>query len=264
MFCNNCGVKGHLFRTCNEPITSCGLILIDAPSLPVEPESIRVLMIRRKDSMAFTEFLKGKYRADDHEYVKRLLSNMTISELNQIRTLSFDELWTILWGPGYDYHSKNYKDSKQKFDAIQKSPLIQETTTLHIEPEWGFPKGRRMHKENDIRCAIREFTEETNIPRESYVVCKNLVFQEIFHGTNNVEYKHIYFLAFMRSPEMVNVYQNLTPDQRKEVSCVSWVTLEECRLRIRPHYTQRFELIDTVERSLKTFDLQDNVAVSQT
>ena len=39
-----------------------------------------------------------------------------------------------------------------------------------IEPEWGFPKGRRNNKEKDINCAIREFYEETNFDNQDYQI----------------------------------------------------------------------------------------------
>lgn len=263
MFCNNCGVKGHVFRTCNEPITSCGIILIHEPTIPVNPTKVNVLMIRRKDSMSFAEFLQGKYRIENEDYIRTLLSNMTIPELNRIKTLTFDELWTGLWGSGHDYHSKEYHDSKTKFEQIQLKPIVQTMVSVYTEPEWGFPKGRRSHRETNLTCAIREFTEETNIPRDSYVVCKNLMFQEVFKGTNGVEYKHTYFLAFLRHPEQVDITQAMTSLQRREVSCVSWMTLAECRKVVRPHYTQRLELLDSFERCLNTFDLQDNIAVQQ-
>ena len=59
MYCNNCGRRGHVFKSCTEPIISYGIILIDKPMLPVK-ELPKILMVRRKDSMAFTEFLRGK------------------------------------------------------------------------------------------------------------------------------------------------------------------------------------------------------------
>ncbi len=263
MFCNNCGMKGHGFRECRDPITSYGIILLKEPTMPILTEKASVLMIRRKDSLAFCEFLQGRYDPANTEFVKTLLSNMTIPELNRLKVDSFDTLWTALWGEGNDYHSKAYVDSKAKFDGIQNTPLIQSATSLFIEPEWGFPKGRRHSRENNTTCAIREFTEETNISREAYVLCKNLVFQETFKGTNGVEYRHVYFLAFLRNPKEVDLYRIMTDIQKQEVSRVQWMTLTECRQLVRPHYKERLELLDSFERSLNTFDLQDNIATQQ-
>ncbi len=55
-----------------------------------------------------------------------------------------------------------------------------------MEPEWGFPKGRRIRCESDLDCALREFNEETNIPQDSIHVFKNIVLSETFRGTNDI------------------------------------------------------------------------------
>jgi 8-oxo-dGTP pyrophosphatase MutT (NUDIX family) len=263
MFCNNCGCKGHGFRACHEPVTSYGLILIKEPKLPVDPAEVSVLMIRRKDSMSYSEFLQGRYSHDNPEYIKELLSNMTISEIEKLKTSDFESLWTDLWGCGNDYHSKSYRESKEKFESPRIAELIGETVSLFVEPEWGFPKGRRHSRENNMTCAIREFSEETNIPRESYVVCKNLVFQETFQGINKVNYRHIYFLALLRKPDQIDLHQSMTEMQRQEVSCVRWMSLSNCRSLVRPHYKERLTMLESFERCLHTFDLQDNLGVSQ-
>ena len=125
-------------------------------------------MVRRKDSMAFTEFLRGKYELENLPYVINLLSNMTKTEHELLQKHSFDELWTIHWGVGRDHHSKEFEVSKERFNQLNMSELVQGLIG-YDESEWGFPKGRRAPRESDMECAIREFSEETNISRESYV-----------------------------------------------------------------------------------------------
>jgi ADP-ribose pyrophosphatase YjhB (NUDIX family) len=254
MYCNNCGRRGHIFKSCKDPIISCGLILIDEPKLPVVSE-INVLMVRRKDSMAYTEFLRGKY--DNEEYIKTLLSNMTHDEHIKLQTYTFDELWTQHWGVGRDHHSREFEASKEKFANLKLKDLC---NTGYSEPEWGFPKGRRANRESDMECAIREFSEETNITRESYVVCKNIVLTETFVGTNNIPYKHIYFIALLRKP--VNL-KNMSAIQKREVSAIEWKSIPDCRNLTRPHYIQRSEMMDSFERIINSFDLQDNLPFKQ-
>ena len=98
MYCNNCGAKGHLFRSCNDPVLSCGIILVDTPSLPIKPPDTRLIMIRRKDSMSFAEFMRGKYDVDDKDYIGKLIGNMTIAEQATIANLPFDMTCRIAWG----------------------------------------------------------------------------------------------------------------------------------------------------------------------
>ena len=261
MYCNNCGKRGHAFKACTDPIISYGVILIDKSTLPVV-EPPKLLMIRRKDSMAFTEFLRGKYNVDDIGYIITLMSNMTKSELALLLISTFDDLWTFHWGVGQDHHSREFGLSKEKFVTLNIPELTKDLVGYN-ESEWGFPKGRRSPRETDIECAIREFSEETNIPRTAYVICNNLLLSETFIGTNNIPYRHDYFVAVLRNPELIDLSQQLTHIQKREVSGIEWKTLQECKELTRPHYVQRSSLIDSFERLIHTFDLQDNIAINQ-
>jgi len=51
--------------------------------------------------------------------------------------------------------------------------------------------------------------------------------------------------------------------QKCEISGIDWKTIKQCRMLTRPHYTQRSEMLDSLERALNTFDLQDNVVFKQ-
>jgi len=55
-FCNNCGKNGHIFQNCKHPITSIGLICFR-----MYDNNIQYLMIKRKHSLGFVEFMRGKY-----------------------------------------------------------------------------------------------------------------------------------------------------------------------------------------------------------
>jgi len=263
MYCNNCGGKGHVFKICSEPITSCGLILIDKSTLPTNPKDVRVLMVRRKDSMAYTEFLRGKYKTNDEPYIKKLLSNMTVGEQTILCTTPFDDLWTSHWGTEKGHHSQEYESSKERFASIDIASLVASVSHGFSETEWGFPKGRRVHRESDMDCALREFSEETNITRDSFIICKNLVLTESFNGTNGVHYKHVYFVCLLVPEKELNLKKKMTSMQKCEISGIDWKTIKQCRMLTRPHYTQRSEMLDSLERALNTFDLQDNVVFKQ-
>lgn len=255
MFCNNCGERGHVFKTCSYPIISCGLVLVSANELPVKnPKDVKVLMIRRKDSMSFMEFLRGKYDMLNATYIHRLIENMTQDEQRKIVELSFTTLWTQLWGNGRDTHSSEFYEANEKFDALDRRRIVYEHRSRWTEPEWGFPKGRRMRGESDMDCAIREFFEETNIKRDVYTLCDNLNFTEVFAGTNNVQYKHVYFIGLMNDLHEIDLEQRLTDIQRREIGAIAWMTLDECRETIRPHYTRRKEVISEIESALLTFE----------
>jgi 8-oxo-dGTP pyrophosphatase MutT (NUDIX family) len=252
MFCNNCGGKGHLFRTCKDPILSCGIILVDQENLPLTIAGSSVLMVRRKDSMSFAEFMRGKYDPTDADYVGRLLGNMTMEEQTGVLLLPFDDLWRTMWNG--DSSSPDYAMSHEKFGQLNRGALISANKSPYPEPEWGFPKGRRIRGESDLDCAIREFSEETNIARDSYVVLKNIKLEETFRGLNNIEYRHVYFVALLKSPDQINLFQRFTPMQRREISAIAWKSFDECEGLVRPHHLQRMEMLGNLRSIVETFE----------
>jgi hypothetical protein len=103
--CTNCGLTGHLFRNCLAPVTSYGIIAvkydndINRSSLFSKTtmvnngnDSIQFLLIQRKDSLSFVEFIRGKYNQYDTEYISKLLLGMTQDEQHRLRTKNFYEL----------------------------------------------------------------------------------------------------------------------------------------------------------------------------
>ena len=257
MYCNNCGGRGHIFKTCSEPVTSCGVILLrelyEPMNLPNNPSNVSVLMVKRKDSMAYMEFIRGKYDLQNLNFVKRLISNMTIDEQKKITTETFDTLWTILWGQSRDTHSTEYEISKKQYDALDRLSIVKEFPSPYTEPEWGFPKGRRMKGETDQVCALREFWEETNIPKEAYELVPNMCYTEIFTGTNDIKYKHVYFVALLKNSKVINSTEKLTAMQKREISAVSWKTLKQSKAITRPHYVERKKILQTLEREIQTY-----------
>ena len=252
MYCNNCGGKGHLFRTCRDPVLSCGILLIDKPALPVDSETTRLLMIRRKDSMSFAEFMRGKYDVDDIPYVSTLVKNMTLKEQACVASDSFESLWRQMWGD--DRMTSDYVQSREKFNTIDRVSLMRNNISDYTEPEWGFPKGRRMRGESDLACAIREFDEETNIPRDAFVVLTNMILTETFVGLNNVQYKHVYFVAVLKDSTRINLSQKLTSVQRREISGIGWKTFREADALVRPHHVERKQMLEQLRSVIETFE----------
>ena len=252
MFCNNCGEKGHMFKFCTEPVLSCGIALVNQASLPVDPHTVQVLMIRRKDSMSFAEFMRGKYDPTNAEYVGVLFANMTLQEQTMIVCEPFEALWRQLWNE--DTSSPEYLASKERFALVDKDAMMRAHLSPFKEPEWGFPKGRRVRCESDIECAVREFNEETNIPREAYTLLKDIVLGETFMGLNGIRYRHAYFVGLLTNPELVNVGQKMTYMQRREISGIGWKTFDECRAYIRPHHVERTAMVDVLENIVKTYE----------
>jgi 8-oxo-dGTP pyrophosphatase MutT (NUDIX family) len=111
-----------------------------------------------------------------------------------------------------------------------------------------------MRGETDLACAVREFTEETNIPREAYVLLNNIVLEETFTGLNGVRYRHIYSVGLLQSPDLVNLTQKFTPMQRREISGIAWKTMHEAMSLIRPHHVERRAMLGSLRSILETFE----------
>jgi 8-oxo-dGTP pyrophosphatase MutT (NUDIX family) len=199
--------------------------------------------------MAFTEFVRGKYDLHDQDFIRRLIENMTFGEHSLLTNLSFPDIWTQHWGVGRDHHSHEYEVSKTKFESL---PISLFQGGGYEESEWGFPKGRRQHRETDLNCAIREFSEETDIPRETYTVCNNLSFDETYKGTNGVEYRHLYFLSVATGDIILNTV--MTHEQEREICEVRWMTLAECSETTRPHLLQRSNLLENLRKTITLFN----------
>jgi 8-oxo-dGTP pyrophosphatase MutT (NUDIX family) len=254
-FCNNCGKTGHLFHQCKIPITSIGIIVFRKRPNNSTNKTIEYLMIRRKDSLGFVDFMRGKYQLTNTEYIVSLLNKMTIGERNRILNEDFMDLWSYLWGEniGIQYRSEE-KTSNEKFNSLKETKLeslINECKEHYEEPEWGFPKGRRNYQEKDLMCAIREFEEETGYNRNDLKIIQNLLpLEEIYTGSNYKSYKHKYYIAFMEhdiNPE--NTFQT------SEVSRIEWKSIESLVKKIRPYNLEKIAIIEQLNNILLEYKL---------
>ena len=87
-YCNNCGKHGHSYNQCKLPITSLGSI-----AFRIYDNKIEYLMICRKDTLGFIDFMRGKYTLTNKDYIMNMLKQMTNAEKIKLNTLTFDQLW---------------------------------------------------------------------------------------------------------------------------------------------------------------------------
>ena len=268
VFCNNCGKLGHLFHNCRIPITSIGIIPLRIvkkfnTNLKHFENVIELLIIKRKDSLAFIDFMRGKYIMEDKNYILNLLNNMSISERNFLLENDFNTIWNYLW----NYNTNNLyrneeKLSKLKFnklkagyinilDSYNLKDLINLCHKKYIEPEWGFPKGRRNYHEKDIMCGLREFEEETGYKKGDIEILNNIVpFEEIFTGSNYKYYKHKYFVGIIDNATIpINNFQIY------EISEIKWVPITNVCNYIRDYNYEKLNIINDLNKLLKTYRL---------
>lgn len=267
--CTNCGICGHIFRNCLSPITSYGIIAVrylndndtslfsKTSSINNGNESLRFLLIKRKDSLSFVEFTRGKYNPLDNEYIGRLFRGMTQKEHDLILSKSFDEIWCNVWGEtsSLKTHKNDYDVSENKYNLIKDkiAEIIKNNPTKWTEPEWGFPKGRRNPHETDMNCAIREFQEETGIKRSEFTIIQNTFpISETFFGSNQVHYCHKYYIAICN--KSVEAKMNIDNHYMiKEIGDIQWCSLDEATSKIRPDNVEKREILLKAGKIMRNF-----------
>lgn len=279
IYCNNCGKTGHQFYQCKIPITSFGVVAfrvkpetteyqgpIDGvegePSLNLE--KYEFLMIRRKDTLGYIDFMRGKYTLNNSHYIMNMLKQMTIDEKDRLRNGNFSELWKNLWGDEAisNQYTSEESNSREKYDTLKSGVMIKsDLYTMDrlldesmqyqqwTEPEWGFPKGRRNSQEKDYECAIREFSEETGYSPSILKNIHNIIpFEENFSGSNYKSYKHKYYLM------NISYLDSLLPTifENTEVSDIGWKSINDCISCIRPYNLEKIKMISKIHSCLTT------------
>jgi len=224
-------------------------------------EETCIVMIERKDSISYIEFLRGKYSSIYNlEYLNLLFSRFTNIEKKEILKHDFNTLWENLW-IHTDTINKNvrreYKTSSEKFNKLKKGfilrnesisleSLISSVTTNYEMNEWEIPKGRRISKESNKNCAIREFMEETNIPSSDYKIYKNIApLIEEYRGINTIPYKHVYYIGKINEKIELKIDCE-NKDQYTEIKNIKWVTKKEATELIRDHDNHKRNIVDDI------------------
>lgn len=298
-YCVNCGKKGHTSKKCNLPIMSIGIICINLTGLNINlndilcyskklqnnylfeqdelrdmkdiydkvnrctreelSKKINYLMIRRKHSLSYVDFIRGKYDMDDYEHIHNTIYLMTNIEQHNLMNNKFEDLWLDLWSTNYNMnYSQEYEESKTKFEKLKSGciihkndimfnvnfqSIIEQKNRVNTEPEWGFPKGRRDINESNIDCAKREFREETGIHENDYFILNMSPLEETYLGSNHIRYKHIYYFAQTPKYTVIDVDQN-NEHQKIEIGDIKWLTFEEGYSRIREYHIEKKNVLN--------------------
>lgn len=220
---------------------SFGIIL--CKHVPTEP--LNVLVVKKRYTYSYAEFIHGHYSIKDLRKVYGLFEHMTPEELLDIWSLNFPQMWFRIW-LSYDqttHYNKKYKkfyNAFMKHDNGKKLRKTVESTKNYSGLYYEFPKGKQIIVEDPIQkvittedplvCAIREFEEETKINKKYYKIINgfNRRFSYIHMG---VKYVNTYFLALAK-PNLLtkNIYEFCHDITNSEVTEVKWVTTRELQI----------------------------------
>lgn len=279
--CSNCNKLGHYFRECKEPVTSYGIIAyrVKQPETSLEPavlnnignpdtlngldgKQIEFLLIQRKDTLGYVEFMRGKYNIANVDYVQSLFNQMTVDEIQRLETIDFESLWNALWSNQISrQYKQEYENALAKYNSLGTDEntgktlkqYLADSTRTWITPEWGFPKGRRGNRESEISCALREFGEETGLDETQCVLVKNLLpLEENFLGGNRIYYRHRYFLAYCRQITEVKIDAS-NAIMNREISDIGWFPYEQAMSLIRPYNIEKRQILSVANDILSNY-----------
>lgn len=169
--------------------------------------------------------VKGMYI---NNYCQELINNMTPDEKLILKSLNFDMIYYKMWM--HKFKTPVYYNAKFIFE---KTFMVDNGEKLHKminksrngKLVWEIPKGKKLNKnEPDLICAIREFTEETNIIKKMYKIYPEICREHSFIEAGT-KYVNRYYLAYTRQifePEIL--MSNI--EQTNEISEIQWMDLD--------------------------------------
>lgn len=287
-YCINCNMNGHVYYNCKKPLLSNGIIAVKMSEN--DNEERMFLMVKRKHTFGFIDFVRGKYSVNNKSHLLGMINEMTLGEKDKILNLDFVSLWNYLWGnmkeneinkdeatkiSNFD-NEKKHAENKLKTlkegvylenDNYNLKQLIEISTTVWSDPEWEFPKGRKNIGENDIECAFREFVEETGYTYNNLILIRNLLpYEEIFIGSNYESYKNKYFVCSfvpnnmkLNTDIVLSLSEPINPPINKfdkyEISEVQWFTYSECLKHIRNYNHEKKRLLANINETFNKYEI---------
>ena len=204
---------------------SYGVALVRRVS--AQPE---ILLICKRFTYSYNLFVHGKYNSmNTHEQIE-LFNGMTVDEKLDLLSLNFAQIWYRVWlnsiiASSSYFMAKNKFESTFAVDPDKLRKLIAKSS--NVARVWEIPKGRKKNKtESDVHTSVREFYEETGIPKKNY---------RLFNATrtftyidDNTQYTNNYYIAYTRHHIEPRVNFGLQ-DQIDEISDIRWMDINSIR-----------------------------------
>ena len=206
-------------------------------------ELVSFMLVNRRHSLNYIDFIRGKYNIDDLNGINKMCSYMSLNEINLIKNGDFNNLWKNLWLKN-SYKKKYLEEmnlSKIKFSYLKNKGVLNNIKSEYSSTEWEIPKGRKNINETNLQCATREFNEETSLTLNDYNIISCLdPIHDLFIGTNNKEYKHIFYTSILT--QNINM-QSINNNEIKEVKWCKWSDLNNI---IRPYNSSKINILTNI------------------
>ena len=219
-------------------VKSYGIILI---------KNDNILIINRKKSIYYIEFIMGKYIFGDTKYLELMFKRITNDEKSKILNNKFIDLWTDLWGSmDKDKYLYYYKRGLKKYEVLKKNDLLLNrlcSMKTYEDTEWEFPKGRKEKNEVNINCAIRELEDESHIKKDEYDIINNIspIIEE-YVSTNKIKYRICYYVCIYKTEKLIDRVIN-----NNEIKQTKWININDCSKYFRTYNTSKIGIINILK-----------------
>jgi 8-oxo-dGTP pyrophosphatase MutT (NUDIX family) len=200
---------------------------------------LQYLFVQRRNCYGYIDFIKGIYNVNNVDSIIKLLKDMTIEEQESLIYNSninlyefFKTVWDNLWlCPNKNNFKKEFEFSFIKYSQVYYLlPELINTYKSNITKtqNWGFPKGKKKSdNEFDFDAAEREFCEETNYIKNTYIIDSNINPKvEQIIGTNNIIYDYKYYVCKMVIDDDPYIDSN-NMDQYREIKNIKWFNYKD-------------------------------------
>lgn len=222
----------------------------------------QVLLVKRRITYAFSEFIFKNYRYWDNKRIKGLFERMSTQEKCLILSRDFDKIWYHIFlelpdkqkrcrprsssfGTRRSYRrntkikprNRSLASAYKKCKSVYESFMACDIKRIHNlirsnkseEPSWEIPKGRLDPGETEVDCAMREVVEETGVLPGSFDIWsyKPMV---LTTTTETTTYVNKYYLANTIESCGVTCHPHIDyfdTNQINEISDVKWVGLSK-------------------------------------
>ena len=209
---------------------------------------VDILMVRRNHTFNYIYLIRGIYEIEIENIIKSI-NLLTQNEYQKIMNLSFEDLWYDIWGD--DDLKIDFKKANEQFNLLRNHiiPLIEHRINIkYIEPEWGFPKGKRNnYNESNIDCAIREFKEETGLSEDDYILLDRLYpLVENIVGSDGIQYRYIYYIALMKEDTIIQKVNN-NSSHHVEIGDIGLYNINNSIKLLRDYNIDRNNIINNIK-----------------
>jgi 8-oxo-dGTP pyrophosphatase MutT (NUDIX family) len=220
------------------------LILNNIDKFKTYDNYIKFLLVKRRYSLNYIDFIRGKYNINDFESIYKMFSYMSQDEIDAIKNNDFNTLWYNLWLK--NAYKKKYSNemtkSNKQFDYLKSINFFTDIKSEYLSTEWEIPKGGKKNNETNINCALREFKEETSLDNSDIKIVNCIdPIHDIFTGTNYKEYRHIFYTAVSNIDTTEDIYYN-----NEEIANVQWVKWSELNNIIRPYNNSKITILTLI------------------